>query len=442
MPAAVLDHTWKHTSTMRKVSLLILGAGMAGLGAGIEAQRRDIDSLILEADDAVGGLCRNTTVHGCDFDFGPKILILDDSDNSKDILSFLGDNYEKHPMQESVYLTEYGLLGFPLQRNLIDLPRHVRDRVCDDIQAIAVTSPKTTRSYKDWLISNYGTYLSEHVLIPYEEKKWQVPLNELDYEWALSRPVRVDANEVKEGAKRKLPPDRFYYYPKAGNISTLTKSMANVAGPILLGHKVTKIDPIKKVVIASGEEFHYETLVSSVPLDYLISITESVSDEILRQSSLLKPLSIRVFNLVFEGNIDLDGTAIYFPEKSFVFRRVSVLQNLCPALARNGMTPISIEVSMGSVSDLVTQEQMLGAILEQFQKIPQFSKMGRLLAHETLEISFAYPLQTKGLRSYVSMVHGHLNQLNMHFIGRGGNYDYCNSDKAYAQGKKIVATIA
>src|SRR5690242_3732014 len=95
-----------------KIPLLILGAGMAGLGAGIEAQRKGIDSLILEADGRVGGLCKNTAIAGCDFDFGPKILILDDSDNSKDILSFLGDNYEKYPMQESVYLDKFGLLGF------------------------------------------------------------------------------------------------------------------------------------------------------------------------------------------------------------------------------------------------------------------------------------------------------------------------------------------
>jgi monoamine oxidase len=54
-------------ATHKKVSCLILGAGMAGLGAGIEAQRQGIDSLILEADARIGGLCKNTTVHGCDF---------------------------------------------------------------------------------------------------------------------------------------------------------------------------------------------------------------------------------------------------------------------------------------------------------------------------------------------------------------------------------------
>ena len=77
------------TPIHRRVPLLILGAGMAGLGAGVQAQRLDIESLLLEAEPEIGGLCRSlTSITGCCFDFGPKILILDDSDNSKDILRF------------------------------------------------------------------------------------------------------------------------------------------------------------------------------------------------------------------------------------------------------------------------------------------------------------------------------------------------------------------
>jgi phytoene dehydrogenase-like protein len=114
--------------------LLILGAGLAGLGAGIQAQRMGLKSLIIEESARPGGLCQNTTILGCDFDYGPKILLLDGSDNGKDLLNFLGDNYEELPVVERVYLSEYGLLGFPLQRHLVDLPDGERTTILKDIE--------------------------------------------------------------------------------------------------------------------------------------------------------------------------------------------------------------------------------------------------------------------------------------------------------------------
>lgn len=153
------------------VDLLILGAGLAGLGAGIQAQRLGLNSLILEESSRPGGLCQNTTVLGCDFDYGPKILLLDNSDNGKDLLSFLGDNYEKMPVVERVYLSEFGLLSFPLQRHLVELPASERTKILKDIE-YAREHPRKVNSYKDWLINGYGKYLCEKVLIPYEEKKW------------------------------------------------------------------------------------------------------------------------------------------------------------------------------------------------------------------------------------------------------------------------------
>lgn len=423
-----------------RIPILILGAGLAGLGAGIEAQRQGLDSLILEADDRAGGLCKNTTVYGCDFDLGPKILILDDSSNSKDILSFLGDNYEKYPMQESVYTDEFGMLGFPLQRNLIDLPQNQRALIISEIEA-AQDQQHGIESYSDWLKSSYGLYLSEKILIPYEEKKWQTSLDELDYEWALSRPVKVTFDEIKRGASTKLPANKHYYYPKKGNISILSENMAKAAGPIQFSSKVDEINLNDKFVITKGKRLYFEKLISTMPLDYALSITRGTGIQfasLLPEAKKLKRLSIRVFNLVFEGNFDLNGTAIYFPERKYIFRRVSILQNLCPALGRKGLTPISVEVSLNHEGEQVPTGAMSDMVIEQLLTMPQFKQLGAPVASGNLEIDFAYPLQTKDLRSFTNSVHDAYTQYGVYHCGRGGNFDYCNSDLAYRQGKEIV----
>ena len=51
-------------------TLLIAGAGPAGLTAAYEASRLGWHPLVLEADDQVGGLARTVNYHGYRFDIG------------------------------------------------------------------------------------------------------------------------------------------------------------------------------------------------------------------------------------------------------------------------------------------------------------------------------------------------------------------------------------
>ena len=218
--------------------------------------------------------------------------------------------------------------------------------------------------------------------------------------------------------------------------------MARESGELRLNSRIDLIDLNGKFVVVDGKRFYYEKLISTIPLDYALSITRSTDAHIIpavSEASPLKRLSIRVFNLVFEGNFDLEGTAIYFPERNYIFRRVSILQNLCPALHREGLTAISVEVSMNHDSERMSTKLMTSVVIEQLRTIPQFKQLGLPIASEVLEIDFAYPLQTKGLRNFVDRVHNAYLQYDVYHCGRGGNFDYCNSDLAYLQGKEIVA---
>lgn len=424
----------------KRINYLILGAGVAGLGAGIALQRAGKKSLILEKESIPGGLNRSMTIGGCDFDIGPKILLLDSSENSKDILSFLKGNYEKYPVAEQTYLSGFGLLGFPLQRHLIDLPEREINKVIGDIRKVR-NRPGVIHNFKDWLINNYGEYFCNKVLLPYLEKKWQVVLSKMGYKWVLKRPASVSFNEVIQGSQRKLPPNKFYYYPKVGNISLLTSAMARQAGDILIDHEVTKIDLEKKYVIANGKKFHFKYLISSLPLDFESKITTRLPRRVQKLAKKnFKRLGILIFNLVFSGRHKPEGTAIYFPEKKFCFRRVCVLQNLCPALRSSNQTAISVEMSIG-IKTLPNKKEILEKILFDFSQIHGLKDLGNPIFSSIQKVDFAYPLPLSGLGLAVKEFHDHCRQFNVYHCGRGGNMDYCNSDEAYKQGKDIVGTI-
>lgn len=424
-----------------KIKYLILGAGMAGLGAGIALNRQGKggETLILEAEYKIGGLNSTTQVAGCDFDMGPKILLLDESENSQEILSFLGTNVEKLPVVEKVYLKALDkLFNFPLQRHLVELPEGLRQAYLESFRQ-AQQSPREVKNFKDWLINGFGEVFCRTILIPYEEKKWQQSLDDMDYQWALDRPIKVDAAEVERGAIEHLPPSRHYYYPKHGNISLVTTEMAKYAGPIVLGAKVIRINSdTQKVWTMNGHVYEYEYLISTLPLDTFTAIDAGQTDKEELRQKYLKRLSVKIYNLVFMGDHELPGTAIYFPDEDIIFRRLSVLKNICPALHRPGFTTVSAEVSV-NLNHAFDDEKILTKVLEDLYAIKLFAKLKpHYHTISVLNVDFAYPLQLNGLTEAVKTLHSQYEAKQVYHCGRGGSYNYCNSDIAYKQGKETI----
>lgn len=416
---------------------IILGAGISGLAAGIEFKKNGQSCLVLEKENKPGGLCQRVKVGECEFDFGPKLLLFDDSENSKEILSYLNGNYSQYPVSESTYLSEYGLLGFPLQRYLYRLPKNEKKKILDDIEKVR-KSPREITNYKAWLINAFGKYFCEKILFPYEEKKWQSELDKLDYKWALNRPIRVDYDEIKLGALSRLPPKGYYYYPRSGNITTLVEGMVKHCCPIEYSQEVVGINTKEKYIETKNNKYYYKKLISTIPISIFLDLVEDKSENFKDSGEFLHGLGILVVNLVFKGNFNLQGSAIYFPEKKYILRRVSVLQNLCPALARNGFTPIQVEVSIRKQTNT---GEFVNRILSDLKVIKQFSVLGEPVLVNCLTIDFAYPLPSTGLEDYIKRIHSYYAKREIYHCGRGGNYVYCNLDKAYKQGADLAKKI-
>lgn len=424
----------------KKVKFLILGAGVAGLGASLKLKEKGVESTILEKENTPGGLNKSFNVSGCDFDFGPKILLLDQSQNSKKLLGFLERNYKKYPVVERTYLSKYGLLHFPLQRYLVELPKKLRLKILSEIEKTSKNPGEEQSSdFKKWLVAKFGQTFCRLVLFPYETKKWQTPLEKMDYKWALKRPVNVDYREMVSGSTTLLPPKSHYFYPKKGNISTLTKMMAKRAEKIIYNCDVQKINLKQKIVETSNGKFNFKSLISSLPLDYTVKITKDLAREIrVLASQNLKHVGILLFALVFETKTLPEGTAIYFPEKKFCFRRVSVINNLCPALGRKNTVSLLAEIPL---IPLKKTNVTLEKVISDLKHVKTFEKLGKLVDWKLEKIDFAYPLQTNKRNDTIKKIQRYYAKFNIFFCGRGGNFDYCNSDIAFKQGQKIAEKL-
>lgn len=425
----------------RKFDFVIIGAGLSGLGAGITLSKHlpEKDIAVFEKNSTPGGLFGSFRLKNCCFDFGPKILLLNKSKYKNELLSYLKNNYEKYPVRESTYLSGFGLLGFPLQRFLVDLPQSEQNKIINNLN-FNQTENKKINNYQDWLINNFGEYFCKKILFPYELKKWQTKLNKLDYKWALKRPIKVNKKELLTGAKKRLPTNKYYYYPKKGSMSLLTKNMAKDVRQIFYNSKVTEINCMEKfVVINNHKKIRFDYLINTMPINELAVNTVKLSPEVKNSAAAkLKWLDVKVFNFAFEKKRELPGTAVYFPEEKFIFRRLSILQNLCPGLQGNKYSLISAEVSINdNNSKIITENE----ILKNIKKVPQYKGLGKPLFSKSIIIKNAYPVPLKNSFRVVDKIKGILGRKQIYSCGRGGNFKYCNGDEAYAQGVELAQKL-
>jgi len=111
-------------------------------------------------------------------------------------------------------------------------------------------------------------------------------------------------------------------------------------------------------------------------------------------------------------------------------------------LGRKNLTPISIELSINhkSISQAEAKD-ILEKILANFKEIDGLNGLGKPIDWEMLRVDFAYPPQLNGLSKIVKEIQAHYESFEIYHCGRGGNFDYCNSDQAYKQGKEVALAV-
>ena len=79
-----------------KVDVMILGAGIAGLGAALKSQEQDRDAVIFEARGSAGGLLDNFEIQGFRFDNAVHLSFATEPEVRK---IFDKTDYHTHPAE-------------------------------------------------------------------------------------------------------------------------------------------------------------------------------------------------------------------------------------------------------------------------------------------------------------------------------------------------------
>ncbi len=432
---------------MQKSSkIIILGAGLSGLTCAYYLKK---DYSIFEKGSRVGGLCRSEKVNGFTFDHTGHLLHIKRDKNKKLIRELLEKNLFLQKRKAWIY-SKGIYTKYPFQANIYGLPSKVVKECIDGLREIRTNRKRYAVhrkpvDFKEWIYRNFGKGYAKHFMIPYNEKLWTVPLEEMSTEWTRGFIPIPTLKEVLAGARGRQEKDFGYnirfYYPLKGGIEELPQSFLSAVKRINLNLKATKISlKDKKIKFSNGREIRYQRLVSTIPLPKLIKIIERIPEKVSKASKRLRYVSVFNLNLGIKRENISDKHWVYFPEKEFSFYRAGFTSNFSSYLAPRGTSSIYTEVSYSKDRPL-DKKRITKKIVKDLIKAGIITSRDKILAKLVLDIRYAYPLYDHNYKESVATSQRFLRKNNIYSTGRFGSWEYLSMEDVINQGREIAQQL-
>jgi protoporphyrinogen oxidase len=422
--------------------ILILGAGLAGLSA---AYHLGGGYRVFEREDRVGGLCRSETHDGFTFDYAIHILYSSDP-YATDLIRnrLLKDNFHEQARSSWVSLLNV-FTYYPFQANTYGLPVEViKECVLGLIEATYERDPSRTSNFKEWIHATFGDGIARYFMLPFNEKCWAIDLDRMSIGWIKDRVLQPEIEEVLHGAltdqRKGFGPNASFWYPQHGGIESLPRGFLPSLDPkrIHLGKRIVEVSLRDRTVrVSDGETVPFDRLISTLPLPRLISLVRDLPESWRETVDRLEYNTIWGVNLGINRPRITDKHWIYYPEKEYLFHRISFPMNFHPSLAPPGTSSITAEVAM-SRHKPAHRETLVEDVIRDLKRTPFLTGEDEILTRSVLELTPAYVIYHLQHREDVDALKRFLLEYGIHACGRFGDWEYLNMDHSILSGKRAA----
>lgn len=417
----------------------ILGGGLAGLTV---AAHLGEPCEVLEGDDRPGGHCQSVCEQGFTFDAGgPHIMFSRNRQTLDFMVSLLGKNVRIGRRNNKIfYRGRY--VKYPFENGLFDLDP--QDRYECLLGCLKNDAPEPT-NFKEWMYHTFGQGITEKYMLPYNEKIWKINAAEMNLDWVDGRVPRPPLEDIvkaavgveTEGYTHQLN----FYYPEHGGIEALPAAMADRVEHITNGFSIRNVrrHGDRWTVSDGRSERDYERVVATIPIHELVKIVEGVPQDIqdcvgrLRYNSL-----ITVTVAVPTANIP-DYTAIYVPEPSLIFHRLSFPAIFSPANAPHGMTLIQAEITVNSWDPLwaAPDADLVKRVVDGLESM-ELVKRSEICYEKVVRTPYGYVVQDFQIRTGLKRAKAYFEEIGMPLCGRVAEFEYINMDQCIERGIAVA----
>ena len=416
---------------------VILGAGIAGLGASYSLRDKGQKSVVFEKDNTYGGLCGNFTIDGFRFDRFVHFTFSKDERVNAIFQASSPEIYRHIPEAYNLYKGVW--IKHPAQNNLYPLSDREKDIIIRDFLARKNVDETQVNNYEDWLRLQFGDYFAEHFPMVYTRKYWMKEARDLRTEWVGHRVYQPSIEEVLAGSKTKETPITYYAkemrYPKYGGFKQFLSVMADVTD-IEYGKKVTSIDTSCKLVrFEDGTSVKYNRLISSLPLTELVRIVKDVPERVVDAGGRLECTSGYHISIGFKTKNIPPYLWWYIYDEDNLSARVHSPSMKSSDNAPEGCSSLQMEVycRQGEFSEEEIKARTVGNLIQQ-----GFIKEEDILFVHLGYEKYANVIFSKPIYEARKIVRDYMAFVGIETIGRFGEWDYLWSDQSLISGLNIV----
>jgi protoporphyrinogen oxidase len=418
---------------------IIIGAGLSGLSAAYHLGR---DYRILERDGEVGGLCRSVYAKGYTFDLAPHIFFTGSQYVNGLVNELLNGDLIRQRRLAYIYMRGT-YVEYPFEVNLHGLPQEIIDECIEGARNRPELEPI---NFLDWIRTTMGEGVAKHYMVPYNEKIWKYPLEKMSPEWVAGRVPAPSVEEMVKGAQGKVEreygPNAYFLYPRVGGIGAIPTALSTRVKEISLNSNVSEIQPkgkrLEVIYTNKGDQKKQEVdrVLSSVPLPELVRMIEAAPEDVIQASEALVYNSLACFNIGVDRSAISDKHWLYYPEKQYPFNRISFPMNLSPETVPKGKSSIVVEVTYrGPKPDA---EETKNSVRQGLVDAEILRDDDKLEVFDTLDFKYAYVVYDLDHQRNVNLIQTYLKSLGVSSMGRFGEWEYLNMDKAILSGKRAT----
>ncbi|MEW6634487.1 MAG: FAD-dependent oxidoreductase [Pseudomonadota bacterium] len=427
--------------------IAVLGAGIAGLTAALDLNRRGLPAIVFEAGKAVGGMASSfTDAEGFSYDFGAHFVSnrLAAALGSADICRTVKHYGEAVHLNGRSYSYPFGLMLSPRFA-----PAAIAERYRD----------RPVVSAADWFRKKYGEVLAEEVAIPLTEAWSGAPAEELSPSVGrkfgprilkslyLNAAAKVTRRAVCNGYSHEMPESAevWHVYPEGGMGKLLEPVASEVRHLIRLESPVEKIlveDERVKGVRVRGETIEVSAVVSTAPVHILPKLLSGTRALDHMASFRYRPMIF--VNLRFAGRGHLPDTMLWVPDRALPFFRMTETPISMPWLAPEGKTLITFDIGceVGDQHWTMSEDKLAELCLDGIATLYPHLRRKFLSAGGVIRTPVSYPVYLAKYEEQRQRFAETTGVAGLYSIGRNGEFAHSLMEDVYWRTLRRMEDVA
>jgi protoporphyrinogen oxidase len=434
-------------------SVVVIGAGPAGLTAAYQLGKAGHPCTVLEGTDVVGGISQTVVRDGWRFDIGGHRFFTKVAEVEALWHEILPDeDFMQRPRSSRIYYRgkfyDYPLKPVKALRNLGFLEAI---RCGLSFLWVRVRPPKDLTTLEGYVAANYGWRLYGHFFKTYSEKVWGVPTSQISADWGAQRIKGMSLwTAVWEPLRAKLAGRRTkgtqvtslieeFQYPKHGPGMMWERCQQLVeeqGSKIIFNAPVTRIahgEGRATTVEAGGATYEADHVISSMPFNGLVrAMDPAVPVEVQAAADGLHFRDFLSVALVVPADkVAWTDNWIYIHAPEVKTMRVQNFGSWSPYMVREGTNVLGLEytVTEGDEWWTASDEELIEKGKAELESLGLMNAAD-VSAGYVVRMPKAYPVYDPHYQDNVDVLRRWLeaHTPNVHPVGRNGMHKYNNQD--------------